>query len=324
MAGIGENAGAEAMKAILARCEEQGIAACYDCQVRELIQDEDGRVVGVLARQDGRQLSIRARKGVILATGGFNLNNEMVRRHVPLMSDTAVPLGIPGNDGAGIELGVAVGAATQALDGIIATASIYPPGQLIKGILVNRNGERFVAEDSYHGRTASYVMEQPEQTAYLIVDSEIFAYPEITSAQHALIDGWDTVEEMEAGLGLPAGSLVNTMEQYNADARAGEDRLLHKHADWLKPLDQGPYAAFDISFNKSIYLFMTLGGLKTNRHAQVVDTHGKVIPGLYAAGACSAHIPRTGKSYASGMSLGPGSFFGRAAGRHASGQVVVE
>lgn len=318
VAGIGENAGAEAMKAILARCEEERVAACYDCQVRELIQDDAGRVVGVIARQDGRQLSIRARKGVILATGGFNLNSEMVRRYVPLMSDTAVPLGIPGNDGAGIELGVAAGAATAALDGIIATASIYPPGQLIKGILVNRNGERFVAEDSYHGRTAAYVMEQPEQTAYLIVDSEIFAYPEITSAQHALIDGWDSVEEMEAGLALPNGSLVRTLEQYNADARAGEDRLLHKHADWLKPLDQGPYAAFDISFNKSIYLFMTLGGLKTNRHAQVIDTHGKVIPGLYAAGACSAHIPRTGKSYASGMSLGPGSFFGRAAGRHAS------
>lgn len=317
VAGIGENAGAEAMKAILARCAEEGVPALYDCAVTELVQDDDGRVVGVLARQDGRQIAVRARKGVVLSTGGYNLNTEMVRRNVPLMSDTAVPLGIPSNDGAGIELGVAAGAATLAMDGIIATASIYPPGQLIKGILVNRNGERFVAEDSYHGRTASHVMEQPDQTAYLILDAEIFAYPEITSAQHALIDGWETLEEMEAGLGLPSGSLVNTLEQYNADARAGEDSLFHKHADWLKPLDQGPYAAFDISFNKSIYLFMTLGGLKTNRHAQVIDRQGRVIPGLYAAGACSAHIPHSGKSYASGMSLGPGSFFGRVAGAHA-------
>src|SRR5690606_29543665 len=129
----------------------------------------------------------QARRGVVLATGGFNLNEKMIREHIPLMSDTAVPLGIPSNDGAGIELGVAVGAATRAMDGVIATASIYPPGQLIKGILVNRNGQRFVAEDSYHGRTAAHVMEQPDQTAYLIVDAEIFAYPEITSAQHALI-----------------------------------------------------------------------------------------------------------------------------------------
>lgn len=318
VAGIGENAGAEAMKAILARCAEEKVPAIYDCAVRELIQDDQGRVVGAIARCDGRQISIRARNGVVIASGGFNLNQDMVRRHVPLMSDSAVPLGIPSNDGAGIELGVGVGAATQAMGGIIATASIYPPGQLIKGILVNRNGERFVAEDSYHGRTASYIMEQPEQTAYLILDAEIFAYPEITSAQHALIDGWETVAEMEAGLKLPAGSLVHTLEQYNADVQLGEDRLFHKHDDWLKPLNQGPFAAFDISFNKSIYLFMTLGGLRTNRHAQVINDHGMTIPGLYAAGACSAHFAQTGKSYASGMSLGQGSFFGRVAGHHAS------
>lgn len=318
VAGIGENAGAEAMKAILARCEEAGVPAFYDCNVTELLQDENAHVVGVKAVKDGREIRILARKGVIVSTGGFNLNNEMVRQHVPLMSDTAEPLGIPGNDGAGVRLGQGVGAATEAMGGIIATASIYPPGQLIKGILVNRNGERFVAEDSYHGRTAAYIMEQPEQTAYLIVDSEIFAYPEITSAQHALIDGWDSIEEMEAGLSLPEGALSNTIEKYNADAVKREDAIFHKSSEWLKPLNEGPFAAFDVSFNKSIYLFMTLGGLKTNRHAQVLDKDGNVIPGLYAAGACSAHIPQSGKSYASGMSLGPGSFFGRVAGKHAA------
>lgn len=318
VAGIGENAGAEAMKAILARCEEAGVPALYDCNVNELIQSESGRVIGLLATLDGKKITVLARKGVIVTTGGFNLNTQMVRENVPLMSHTAEPLGIPGNDGAGVRLGLGVGAATEAMGGIIATASIYPPGQLIKGILVNRDGERFVAEDSYHGRTAAYIMEQPEQTAYLIVDSEVFAYPEITSAQHALVDGWDSIEEMEAGLSMPAGSLKATLEKYNADAARGEDTILHKSSEWLKPLDKGPYAAFDISFNKSIYLFMTLGGLKTNRHAQVLDGKGNPIAGLYAAGACSAHIPHSGKSYASGMSLGPGSFFGRVAGKHAA------
>lgn len=322
VAGIGENAGAEAMKALLGRCaEEPGIQALYDCQVRELVQDDEGRVVGVVARQNGRDLSIQARRGVVLATGGFNLNEDMVRQQVLLMSDTAIPLGMPYNDGAGIRLGVEAGAATLAMDGIIATASIYPPGQLIKGILVNRHGQRFVAEDSYHGRTAAHVMEQPGQTAYLIVDAEIFAYPEITSAGHALIDGWESVQEMEAGLDLPAGSLQQTLADYNRDAAAGEDRLLHKHPDWLKPLDQGPWAAFDISFNKSVYLYMTLGGLRTDAESRVLDPAGEPVAGLYAAGACAAHIPQSGKSYASGMSLGPGSFFGRIAGRNACNTV---
>ena len=125
---------------------------------------------------------------------------------------------------------------------------------------------------------------------------------------------------MEKGLGIREGALQATMAAYNADAAQGNDRALRKQAEWVKPLTAGPYAAFDISFNKSIYLFMTLGGMRTNRHGEALDAHGNPIPGLYAVGACSAHIPRSGKTYASGMSLGPGSFFGRKAGLHAAKQ----
>jgi len=314
-AGPGESPGAIAMAALLARCEEEGVRASHDSQALALVVDEGGRMRGVRVRRGGQTLHYRARRGLVIATGGFSMNGQMTRENLPLLSDTAEPLGNPYNDGAGITLGVAAGAATDAMDGVIATASIYPPGQLIKGIVVNNRGQRFVAEDSYHGRTASFIMEQPDQRAYLIVDGEIFAYPEITSARHELIDGFDTIEEMEARLALPAGSLVETLKRYNEDAKQGTDRLFHKDREWLKPLDQGPWAAFDISFNRSIYLFMTLGGLKISANAEVLDSRGRPIPGLYAAGACTAHIPKTGKSYASGMSLGPGSYFGRVAGR---------
>ena len=205
------------------------------------------------------------------------------------------------------------------MDGVIPTASIYPPAQLIKGIIVNRNGERFVAEDVYHGRLANFVMEQPGQTAYLILDEEIFAYPENPFSNHTLVDGWETIEEMEAGLDLPTGSLVRTMAQYNADAEKGVDTRFHKHPDWIKPLNKGAFAAFDISFDKSSYLFITLGGIKTDEVGRALDLKSNEIPGLYVVGASAAHIPRTGKAYASGLSLGPGSYFGRRAGAHAAG-----
>jgi 3-oxo-5alpha-steroid 4-dehydrogenase len=319
VAGTGENAGSVAMAPLLQKCVEEGIPAIYDSNVTALVQDESGRVIGVRVKQPEGILHVEARRGVIIAAGSFNLNREMIFENIPLMSETAEPLGIPSNDGAGVLLGMSVGAATSAMDGVIPTASIYPPEQLIRGIIVNERGERFVAEDSYHGRTATFVMEQPDQTAYLIVDSDIFAYPEIVSARHQLVDGWETVEEMEAGLSLPAGSLTRTVARYNRDAAAGEDRLLHKHCDYLKPLEKGPYAAFDISFNKSIYLFITLGGLRTGPNGEALDKYSNPIPGLYAVGASAAHIPRTGKSYASGLSLGPGSYFGRRAGRRAAG-----
>ncbi|HZV09158.1 MAG TPA: FAD-dependent oxidoreductase, partial [Novosphingobium sp.] len=240
VAGTGENAGAVGMAPLLERCAQEEIPALYDARVTALVQDAGGRVVGVSVKQSGGMLHVAARKGVIIAAGSFNLNREMIAHNIPLIAETSEPLGISSNDGAGVLLGLSAGAATSAMDGIIPTASIYPPAQLIKGIIVNARGERFVAEDSYHGRTANFIMEQPGQKAYLILDSEIFAYPEITSARHRLIDGWETVAEMEAGIGLPEGSLATTLARYNADAAAGKDSLFHKAADWLKPLDQGP------------------------------------------------------------------------------------
>jgi succinate dehydrogenase/fumarate reductase flavoprotein subunit len=320
-AGIGETGGAVAMNALLARCEVLGIPALYNSRVVALVVNGAGRVTGVRVRQGGAELHVQARRGVILAAGGFNLNEAMARENIPLLSETSVPIGIPYNDGGSILPGRSAGATVQSMDGVLATAPIYPPEQLIKGIIVNRSGVRFVAEDSYHGRVAQFAMEQLGQSAYLIVDSEIFTYPEMTACRHALIDGWDTVAEMERGLGMPEGSLQCTVDVYNRDAVAGIDTQFQKHADSLKPLDVGPYAAFDISFNKSIYVYMTLGGLRSGLNGEALDSEGQPIGGLYAVGACAAHLSPKGDSYASGLSLAPGSFFGRMAGRHAAGQV---
>lgn len=289
----------------------------YDTCVTALVVNAAGRVVGVRVRSLGAEQFVEARQGVILAAGSFNLNDEMTRANLPIVARYGRPLGIPTNDGAGIRLGLTVGAVTEGMDGVIATASIYPPADLIKGIVVNKEGKRFVAEDVYHGRLAYFIERQPDSTAYLIVDSEIFAYPE--QGTHKLIDGWETVREMEAGLGVPQGSLVATVDEYNRDAGAGDDRQFHKRPEWLKPLDKAPFAAFDLSFGSSTYAYISLGGLRTNVEGQALGADGSPIAGLYAVGACAAHFPMNGGEYASGMSLGPGSFFGRRAGRHAAG-----
>jgi 3-oxo-5alpha-steroid 4-dehydrogenase len=323
VAGAGEHAGAVGMNAILDTVAAQQVPVSYETHVTGLVVDGTGRVVGVRARKDRTDLFVRARRGVVIGTGGFNFNGEMLAEHVPLLSSTAVPLGVPFNDGSGIRLGAAAGGALRAMSGIIPTGSFYPPSKLIKGILVNRRGERFVAEDSYHGRTGNFVMEQPGQKAYLVVDAESFAYPKITAHRHKLVDGWESVEEMEAALDLPKGALVATLEAYNQAAEEHQDPQFHKHPDYVQPLTSGPWAAFDVSFDSSSYLYMTLGGLRTNADAEVVDLRGVPVPGLYAAGACASTIAQDGKGYGSGMSLGPGSFFGRVAGRRAAAATPV-
>ena len=133
-----------------------------------------------------------------------------------------------------------------------------------------------------------------------------------------LIDGWETVEEMEQGLDLPTGSLVTTLDRYNEHAARGEDPDFHKHPDWLAPQDTGPWGAYDLTLGKALYAGFTLGGLRTTVDGQVQRPDGSVVGGLYAAGACASNLAQDGAGYCSGTQLGEGSFFGRRAGRHAA------
>ena len=159
-------------------------------------------------------------------------------------------------------------------------------------------------------------MEQPDAIAYLIVDEAHMERPEFPLVP--FIDGWETVAEMEDGLGIPSGHLQKTLDRYNENAARGEDPDFGKRAEWLAPQDKGPWAAFDMSLGKAMYAGFTMGGLATSAEGQVLTDDGSVITGLYAAGAGAANIAQDGKGYASGTQLGEGSFFGRRAGRHAA------
>jgi succinate dehydrogenase/fumarate reductase flavoprotein subunit len=304
-----------AMRAILSTVEREQVPVLYDASVIALVQNADGSIAGVKMRKDGADELVEARKGVILAAGSFNLNADITAENMPLFTDYGKPLGEPTNDGAGLLLGRTVGVAERGMQGVIATASIYPPEDLIKGIVVNANGERFVAEDVYHGRMSHYIAQQPGAMAFLILDEEIFAYPKHGS--HTFIDAFETVDEMEAALGVPQGSLAHTLADYNADIANGEDAAFHKHPDWLKVLE-APYAVFEISIPRSDYHWMSLGGLVTDADGRAMREDGTPVPGLYAAGACTSHLPQDGDEYASGMSLAAGSIFGRRAGAHAA------
>jgi 3-oxo-5alpha-steroid 4-dehydrogenase len=244
------------------------------------------------------------------------MNPDMVAENTPALGSKLFTLGSTYDDGLGIRLGRSVGAELRFMDQPFITAPFYPPSQLVTGIVVNNRGERFVAEDSYHSRTSGFVMDQPDQAAYLIVDSAHIEHPSMPLCP--FIDGWETVPEMEQALGIPAGHLEATLTSYNEHARRKEDPDFHKHPDWLEPQDQGPWGAYDLTLGKALYAGFTLGGMRTTVDGEVVAEDGQVITGLYAAGACAANIAQDGKGYSSGTQLAEGSYFGRRAGRHAA------
>jgi succinate dehydrogenase/fumarate reductase flavoprotein subunit len=315
-----EGGGALAVQTLAAKARELGARTSFDVRVRELVADETGRVIGVRATRFEEVLFIRARKAVMLAAGGFGMNAEMVAHYVPDLSPPTFVQGGPNDDGTSILLGMSAGGDVRNMEKPFITCPFYPPEQLLKGILVNKHGRRFVAEDSYHSRSAAISREQPDGICYLIVDSSIFAYPRFAEMMNQqLVDGWETVPEIETGLGLPAGSLVKTMGEYNFHAEGGEDPEFHKYPDWVASLTNGPYAAFDLSVGKAVYTGFTLGGLAVSVDAEVLTPEGKPVPGLYAAGACASNIAQDSRGYASGTCIGEASFFGRRGGRHAAG-----
>jgi 3-oxo-5alpha-steroid 4-dehydrogenase len=300
---------------LLKRAAELGVQIRYETGATHLIVDDTGAVAGVSWKHFGETGSIRA-KSVVIAAGGFVMNSDMVSAYTPKLAEKPFVLGNTYDDGLGIRLGVSAGGATRHMDQAFITAPAYPPAILLTGIIVNKLGQRFVAEDSYHSRTSGFVMDQPDSAAYLIVDEEHLQRPEFPLVK--FIDGWETVEEMESALGMPGGSLVATLDRYNTYAARGEDPDFHKQPEFLAPQDTGPWAAFDLSLGKAMYSGFTVGGLATDVDGRVLDEDSHPIRGLYAAGACASNLAQDGKGYSSGTQLGSGSFFGRRAGAHAA------
>jgi 3-oxo-5alpha-steroid 4-dehydrogenase len=312
-----DGGGGVILEKLVAHAGRIGVDARFDMHVNALVMDGE-RVVGVGVRHFGESLFFRATGGVVLSGGGFGRNEAMMARHAARLAAGATMVGGQYDDGTAITLGIEAGGAVEHMDGVLLVSSIYPPEQLTKGIIVNGSGRRFVAEDSYHGTASHAIADQPDGIAYLILDSETFAYPAwYEHANQRLVDGFATIEEMERALELPEGALQATMADYNRHAAAGEDPDFHKHPDWLKPLDAGPWAAFDLSWGRAIFYGFTLGGLKISPDGEVLGEDGAPVPGLYAAGASASTIAHDSRSYLSGISLAAGSFFGRAAGRHA-------
>jgi 3-oxo-5alpha-steroid 4-dehydrogenase len=191
---------------------------------------------------------------------------------------------------------------------------------LLTGVIVNKEGRRFVAEDSYHSRTSAFVLEQPEQTAYLIVDEAHTEMPAMPLIK--FLDGYETIAELEQALDIPAGNVAATLDRYNTFAANGEDPDFHKQSEYVAPQDRGPWAVFDLSLGRAMYSGFTMGGLAVTVDGEVQRDDGSVVSGLYAVGACASNIAQDGKGYASGTQLGEGSFFGRRAGVHAAAKAV--
>lgn len=301
---------------LLAGTHEAGARVLNECRVQRLVQDDDRRVVGVVADLDGVPAYVRARRGVVLAAGGFIMNKEMVAEHAPDLLAGNWETATATDDGLGIRIGAGAGGALINMHEGLVINAIYPPGSHCQGVLVNGQGQRFINEDAYSGRFSDAMLTRAQGRVFLILDDDIHGE---TQAFHKVAAVEETIGDLERALAMPEGELVHTVEAYNRFAERGEDPLFHKAPEYLRPLGDGPYGALDCTLEGSIYAVMTLGGLHTKVTGEVVGVDDALVPGLYAAGRVAAGLPLEGRTYASGLSIGDATFFGRVAGRHAAG-----
>lgn len=310
-----QTGGRSLMQTLIAQAKRLDVNIVPEVDVQRLVLAQDGAVLGVQAVYAGQTVQWRARRGVVLAAGGFVHNEAMMQQFAPVLNRCRGKWAPAGHQGQGILMGMAAGARPMLMDHGFAVLPMYPPEEVLKGIVVNASGQRCISEDSYYGVIGDEMLFHQKGRGFLIVDADCdYAAPDYRLVQAAKAD---TVAGLEQSLGLPAGILQRTVEFYNQHAAQGQDPLFGKAAQYLAPLRRGPFVAYDLSVERAFYTTQTFGGLETSVDGEVIHAWGQPIPGLYAVGRCSAGLP-VSPYYASGLSLGDGSFFGRRAGAHAA------
>lgn len=315
---VDDSAGGFLMERLGAAVAASGARVVVDARAEALVVDGAAVVGARVGTEDGPR-TVRARGGVVLAAGGFISSDAMVAEHCPLAHapDPVWRIGTPADDGSGIRMGLGAGAATARLDAFECALPLGPPHRLARAILVNRHGDRFVNEDTYTGRIGLRALRDQGGHVYMITDDVIHERNLL-----GLRIGYaaSTPEELAGDIGVPPEALARTLRQYNDAARRGEDPVFHKRPPFLQPIGAPPASgigAIDLRADHgAIYATFTLGGLVTDCDGAACGASGEPVPGLYAAGRTAASLAAA--DYASGISLGDGSFFGRRAGRHAA------
>lgn len=311
--------------------QKKGTKILTETSGRRLVTDCDERVLGVEAESKGRKVYIKARKAVVLCTGGFGRNPEMIVNYVPSLKGAA-GTGSSGCVGDGhrmaqklganlVHMGTLRGVFVGAGKDWMLTSIIYYLG----GIIVNKNGKRFVKESLSYKITPDYVVNQPDQMGYTIFDHAIAQQSRGMAAIYSVeevrdyVAVADTIEGLAAKLGITPKALRETIENYNRYVEVGQDpecgrTTLAEQKGKLVKLETPPWYGLP----QKTRMGSTYGGIQVDRTLHVVDVFGKPITRLYAAGEIIGGV-HGAKSH-SGTATLKAFVFGRLAGKNASAE----
>lgn len=322
-----DRSGASLLQGLLRAVERQDrIMLVVPSRLRGVVLDARGQVAGVRAENPGGEIEAISTRALILATGGYGANPELVRELVPEIAQGTY-YGGDGCHGDALLIGRDLAADTGFLDAYQGHGSLAVPQQVLAtwaivmhgGIVINEQGARFGDETIGYSEYARMVLDQPGGRAWLVFDERIdVACRRFKDYQDLLAQGGvrqgDDLDVLVAQTGVDPSGLVATLGQV-AEARSGRAEDPHGRTDWGTGLAP-PYRAVRITGA----LFHTQGGILVDRHARALRK-GEPIPGLYAAGGAAAGISGHGASgYLAGNGLLAALGLGFVAGAHAAGR----
>ena len=313
---IVEGHGAALIKILENECEEKGIPILHKTRARKILLDDKGRVKGLRAEGEGGDIEIEA-KGVIIATGGYASNKELLKRYCPEYVEMFEESGVPGMDGDGLIMAMELGADTVGLGNLhMVGPAPFPHNWTIEAVAgepyciwVNKKGERFIDETITFNvfEAINAILRQKGRTCFAIIDNQMKEH----IAAHGVIRGCgelfvprgkkmegldkefskniekggalksESLEEISEWIGAPKDALRKTVDEYNVSCDRRYDEIFVKDPQYLQALRTPPFYA--IKFSGA--LLGTMGGIKINYKMEVLNKEDDPIPGLYAVGA---------------------------------------
>ena len=301
-------------------CEKAGVKMMLDTTATEILTDANGAAVGVKATgASGETVTVNA-KAVVLASGGFGANLDMVVKYKPELKGF-MTTNAPGIQGQGIEMAQAIGAATVDMDQIqihptveANTAALITEGLRGDGaVLINAEGKRFIDEVGTRDVVSAAEIAQTGSYSWLVVDQAMVDASSVI--QGYIKKGYtvtgSTYEELGEAMGVDAAAFAETMEKWNGYVEAKNDPDFGR-TSFANPLNTAPYYAVKVTAG----VHHTMGGLKINANTEVLNEKGEVIPGLFAAGEVTGGVH--GANRLGGNAVADFTVFGRIAGAAAS------
>ena len=301
-------------------CKKAGVQILLNTTANEILTDANGAAAGIKATgSTGETVTVNA-KAVVLTTGGFGANLDMVVKYKPELKGF-MTTNAPGIQGQGIEMAEAIGAATVDMDQIqihptveANTAALITEGLRGDGaILINEEGQRFIDEVGTRDVVSAAEIAQTGSYSWLVVDQ---AMVDASSVIQGYIKKGYTVtgatyEELGKAMGVDAAAFAETMEKWNGYVEAKNDPDFGR-TSFANPLNTAPYYAVKVTAG----VHHTMGGLKINANTEVLNEKGEVIPGLFAAGEVTGGVH--GANRLGGNAVADFTVFGRIAGAAAS------